>query len=835
MSQPSNLFPLSYLGVRAQRPPNIIVKNFDPEPTFSQNVDLGDFWINFNPQTPTLATIWVLLGLAGGVANWVPLQSGTGFGILTLTGNTGGAVPGLAANINVIGDGTTINVAGNPLTNTLTISAISSGGSGISQIAGNDGIPQSPLAGVFNIVTANSTPKFLGSAATETLDFGLSSLLLGSPGTFIAGALRNVGVGFAALASLSTANDNTAVGFGTLTALSGPDNGNTAVGSLALTALATGVSNTAVGDDALTTNNNGSFNTAVGANALALYAGNNATAVGFNALANDSSGTFNTAVGTRAAEAITIGDNNTALGYEALQDATTTNNNTAVGTFSLNSTTGSDNTAMGVSSLGTVLTGSGNIAIGFEAGINYVADESANILIGNSGVAAEDFAIRIGTQGTQTTAYMAGITGVSVASPQTVVIDSVTGQLGVGSGGGSSILTIEGDSGGALSPTAGNFIFTGGTTGLTFAGTVAPATETLTGVLNAANGGTGSNSASYILDGVFYWDGTKFVTTPAGNAGEFLMSNGGAGLAPSFAPIPGGGGTLIVTQFDFTGASQTWNKNANAKSVLALIWNGGNGGGSGRQGVDAAAGGGGGGSGGDALYWYGPASAWGASETVIVGAGGLGGATQVAANSNGNAGALGGISSIGIMTPRRSLTGVGPGGVPGVSGVGTTTPANIMSFGILNDAGANSSGGQGNSISGSTAADQSTFDMNAFLPRGGGGGGGGRTAAASQGGNGGSQQSANLTVVVTGGTGGIATGIINGTNGANAPTTGGFYFGGAGGGAGGGQQLGLTAGNGGVGGIPGGGGGAGGGSINGTSSGAGGNGGNGRVIIIEYT
>ncbi len=43
--------------------------------------------------------------------------------VLTLTGNTGGAVgPDGGGNIDVVGDGTTVNVVGNPGTNTLTIS-----------------------------------------------------------------------------------------------------------------------------------------------------------------------------------------------------------------------------------------------------------------------------------------------------------------------------------------------------------------------------------------------------------------------------------------------------------------------------------------------------------------------------------------------------------------------------------------------------------------------------------------------------------------------------------------------------------------------------------------
>lgn len=46
--------------------------------------------------------------------------------IETLTGNAGGAVGPTGGNINVVGDGTTIDVTGNPGTSTLTISAIGS-------------------------------------------------------------------------------------------------------------------------------------------------------------------------------------------------------------------------------------------------------------------------------------------------------------------------------------------------------------------------------------------------------------------------------------------------------------------------------------------------------------------------------------------------------------------------------------------------------------------------------------------------------------------------------------------------------------------------------------
>jgi hypothetical protein len=71
---------------------------------------------------------WILVGFTstGGVvlANWIELGI-VAADLQFLTGNTGGMVPAdTSHNINVIGDGTTVLVAGNPATNTLTISAL---------------------------------------------------------------------------------------------------------------------------------------------------------------------------------------------------------------------------------------------------------------------------------------------------------------------------------------------------------------------------------------------------------------------------------------------------------------------------------------------------------------------------------------------------------------------------------------------------------------------------------------------------------------------------------------------------------------------------------------
>lgn len=149
-----------------------------------------------------------------------------------------------------------------------------------------------------------------------------------------------------------------------------------------------------------------------------------------------------------------------------------------------------------------------------------------------------------------------GVQGVAVANKNYVTINTATGAIGSDAGPSSSI-TITGDSGGGL--TGSSFTFTGGSTGLTFAG--AGSTETLGGTLAIANGGTNATSMTN-TDGVVYYDGTRLVTTTVGTAGQLLTSNG-AGVAPTFQTSSGTtisitgdtGGALTSGSFTFTGGT----------------------------------------------------------------------------------------------------------------------------------------------------------------------------------------------------------------------------------------------------------------------------------------
>ena len=224
-------------------------------------------------------------------------------------------------------------------------------------------------------------------------------------------------------------------------------NFNSFLGEGVLSANTTGFFNVGVGFEALFNNTTGFKNTAIGAAALsANTTGRNNTAIGFVALERNTTASNNTALGFGALGVNTTGNSNTATGFEALLDSSTGSNNTANGFSALrNNTTGIFNTAnganallhnttanfnvaIGESALISDTTGGGNIALGAGAGLNLTTGNN-NIDIGNAGVAGESNHIRIGTVGTQTHTFIAGISGATVAGGVGVIIDD-NGHLG---------------------------------------------------------------------------------------------------------------------------------------------------------------------------------------------------------------------------------------------------------------------------------------------------------------------------------------------------------------------------------------------------------------------
>src|SRR5215475_10966774 len=220
---------------------------------------------------------------------------------------------------------------------------------------------------------------------------------------------------------------------------------NTATGDAALQSNSSGCCNTATGFQALESNTTGDSNTATGESALLVnHDGVSNVATGFAALLFNSSGSYNVATGNGALYHNNA-SYNAANGYLALFGNTTGSNNTAEGSYSLYSntsghynvaagvsslggnTTGQKNVAVGLKALFSNTTGSSNIAVGYAAGINVTT--SNNIDIGSGGSGADSKVIRIGSQGTQTGTFIAGISGVAVAGADVVV--NAQGKLGV--------------------------------------------------------------------------------------------------------------------------------------------------------------------------------------------------------------------------------------------------------------------------------------------------------------------------------------------------------------------------------------------------------------------
>jgi len=296
------------------------------------------------------------------------------------------------------------------------------------------------------MVRVSDAQTFFGSGgstntATNALNvaLGYSALSANTSGD------NNSAFGWGALAYNTTGYDNTAMGrsalagnttgiwntaIGSLALASNTANYNTAIGYAALASNTTGGGNTATGTSALDVNTTGSYNTAYGTEAL----GDNTsgfynTASGYYALLHNTTGNANTANGYQALFADTSGSYNIAEGYGALYSNTTGYTNTASGVTALyENTSGSNNTAFGTNALFDNTIGSSNIAIGYAAGQNLTTG-SNNIDIGNLGVAAESGVIRIGTKGTQTATFIAGINGATASGGVTVFINS-NGQLG---------------------------------------------------------------------------------------------------------------------------------------------------------------------------------------------------------------------------------------------------------------------------------------------------------------------------------------------------------------------------------------------------------------------
>jgi hypothetical protein len=266
-----------------------------------------------------------------------------------------------------------------------------------------------------NALFFNTTGRYNSAFGRYTLYSnvsGDSNVGLGSEALFynVSGS-DNVAVGMYAMLHTASGSRNTAVGSHALEKNTTTD--NTALGFLAMQLNSTGTGNTATGTTALLQNDVGNRNTATGMQTLyGNVNGNNNTATGYNALYANTDGSSNTADGLEALRFNTRGYHNTATGADAL----------------FTNTMGNENTAFGFGALRSNTTGSRNVAVGLSAG-SAITTGRNNVDVANPGAASDTGVIRIGTSGTQTATYIAGITTAHITGSPVYVTSS--GQLGV--------------------------------------------------------------------------------------------------------------------------------------------------------------------------------------------------------------------------------------------------------------------------------------------------------------------------------------------------------------------------------------------------------------------
>jgi hypothetical protein len=146
----------------------------DPNST-DYKFPLGKRWVNRIDDTEFVLTSFTAsLNITSAV--WIQSAGGVS-GIITLTGDTGGAVgPSPAGNVNILGS-ETVDVTGNPGSNTLTIGATVRGFPVTPFVVGPSGFAgYQTIQSALNAAAANPAVIFLQPGSyTENLDFALNN------------------------------------------------------------------------------------------------------------------------------------------------------------------------------------------------------------------------------------------------------------------------------------------------------------------------------------------------------------------------------------------------------------------------------------------------------------------------------------------------------------------------------------------------------------------------------------------------------------------------------------------------------------------------------------
>jgi trimeric autotransporter adhesin len=362
----------------------------------------------------------------------------------TIQGNTGGPVgPNGANNIHVVGDGTTITIAGNPGTNTLTASVI-------------EGSTTIILDGDIGSITGHELTFDANTQAGSSVVFSAAGTTMS---LLVTDDDNNTIVGLNAGNPSLTGSNNTAFGEGTGIDLTSGSN-NIFLGTDAGSSVTTGNNNVLIGHDGFTTSTN-LIVIARGSGGVPFfhnYPGSNSTTTnGGNLFIGTGAGNFTLNGGPGNAS-------NNGIGAGTFEGLTTGARNNAFGSFALTDlTTGTNNIVIGHSAGSELISGTFNVLVGYDAGNAYTTSESSNILIGNDGVITENNTIRLGTNGSgdnqQNRCFIAGIDGVNVGSTATVVTEAGD-QLGTAVISGGAGITVTTGANSIVISGSGSITFT---------------------------------------------------------------------------------------------------------------------------------------------------------------------------------------------------------------------------------------------------------------------------------------------------------------------------------------------------------------------------------------
>jgi hypothetical protein len=276
----------------------------------------------------------------------------------------------------------------------------------------------------------NSTVNFIGTTDNTDINFRLNNTKAGR----IEGANQSVYFG------LLSGPTGTAAG------------GNVGLGYAALSSITSGFGNTAVGWQALQNTTSGIWNTAIG---------------GASQL-NNTTGGSNTSLGYQALRNNTTGNGNIGIGRDALGSNTAGSGNVVIGSFAMSTnTTGSGNTMIGDLAGQNNVSGSGNVFLGNSAGINELG--SNKLYIANNSTIAPliygDFVTGNVSIGTATANHKLNVDG-NIALENTLGAAAPNRIIGFPTGavGNHGDLTIQAKSNvfSGIAFTGGNLVLSGG-------------------------------------------------------------------------------------------------------------------------------------------------------------------------------------------------------------------------------------------------------------------------------------------------------------------------------------------------------------------------------------